>query len=142
MTLVAIVSLLLLAAPAGAADVKKVDFAKDVAPIFKAYCVKCHGLNPDKPKNKPAAGLRLDDKAAALKGGKAGAVIVPGNSKDSLLFKLLGGPVTVVDENGADKELSPMPKVKKSVKWKPLSSDQVALIRQWLDQGAVWPDPK
>ena len=123
------------------ADVKKVDFVKDVQPIFKAACIKCHSLDPDKPKKKAAAGFRLDDKAAALKGGKSGVDIIPGNSKESRFFKLLSGPVTVtVDDE--DKDIPPMPKVKKGEKWKPLTDDQIAVIRQWIDQGADWPDAK
>ena len=134
----AIVVSLTLARAASAEDAKKIDFVKDVQPIFKASCVKCHGVDPDKPKKKASAGLWLDDKAAAFKGGKSGVSIVPGNAKDSLLFKLLVGPATVHVEDD-DKELAPMPKVKKWEKWKALPSDQVATIRLWIDQGADWP---
>jgi len=49
-----------------AADTQ-VDFSKDIQPIFKQSCVKCHSLN--NPRHKAAAGLRLDDRADALKGG-------------------------------------------------------------------------
>jgi mono/diheme cytochrome c family protein len=126
---------------AAADEGKKVDFIKDVQPIFKASCVKCHGVDPKKPKKKAAGGFRLDDKTAALKGGKYGADIVPGKSKDSRLFQLLSGPVTVtVDDK--DKDVPPMPKVKKGEKWKPLTDDQIATIKQWIDQGADWPDAK
>ncbi|MDE2511844.1 MAG: hypothetical protein KGL74_12040, partial [Elusimicrobia bacterium] len=91
------------------ADDRKIDFTKDVQPIFKASCVKCHHVDPRKPKKKPAAGFRLDDKAAAFKGGKAGKDIVPGDSRESKLYQLLNGPVTLED----GKDLDPMPKVKR-----------------------------
>ena len=42
---------------------KKIDFQRDIQPIFAARCYKCHG--PDKQQ----AGLRLDQRAAALAGG-------------------------------------------------------------------------
>jgi mono/diheme cytochrome c family protein len=123
-------------APAGG---DKIDYVKDVKPIFEASCVKCHGLDPKKPKKKPAAGLRLDDKAAALKGGRSGAAIVPGDSKNSLLFKLLSGPVPRPSKDADDdKDIAPMPKAKRGEKWKPLPDAQIAVIRQWIDQGATW----
>jgi mono/diheme cytochrome c family protein len=121
---------------------KKVDFNKDIAPIFKESCVKCHSLDPKKPKKKGAGELRLDDKALAMKGGRSGAAIVPGNSKDSLLFKLLSGPVPRPVKGEDDKDIAPMPHAKKGEKWKPLPPEQVALIQAWIDQGAVWPEPQ
>jgi len=127
------------ASAAAANDDKKVDFAKDVQPIFKATCVKCHGVDPDKPRKKAAGGFRLDDKAAALKGGRSGAAIVSGSAKDSLLFKLLSGSVMMPNED-EDKEIPPMPKVKRGEKWKALSDDEIATIRLWIDEGANWPD--
>src|SRR5260370_42141080 len=84
---------------APAADQKPVNFAKDIQPIFKASCINCHQQNQGGPGGGggpggaagggrpggpggggpgggggrgPGGGLRLDDKAAALKGGKAG----------------------------------------------------------------------
>src|SRR6185436_12178550 len=61
----------------------KVDFVRDVQPLFKASCLKCHGAE------KPKGQLRLDSRALAMKGGVSGKVILPGNAKDSLLIKLL-----------------------------------------------------
>jgi len=138
LALIAALGLARASAAADPAAAKKVDFVKDVQPIFKASCVKCHGADPEKPGKKAAAKLWLDDKAAAMKGGKSGVAIVPGKSKDSLLFKLLSGPVTMTVEDD-DKEIAPMPKVKKGEKWKPLTDDQIATIKQWIDQGADWP---
>ena len=43
----------------------KVDFTKDVQPLLAKTCYECHG--PEKQK----AGLRLDQRAAALNGGEA-----------------------------------------------------------------------
>src|SRR5262245_55736556 len=72
-----------LAVAAQDASAPKVDFVRDVQPIFKASCLKCHG--PEKPKGQ----FRLDSRDLAMKGGVSGKVIVPGNSKESLLVKLL-----------------------------------------------------
>src|SRR5438552_19032273 len=65
---------------AGAAE-QKVDFARDVQPIFKSACYRGHG--PDKQKGK----LRLDAKSIALHGGKSGKSIVPGQARESELYK-------------------------------------------------------
>ena len=136
-TLAVVISIAM--ARAAVAETKKVDFVKDVQPILKASCVDCHSLDPKKPKKNGAGSLRLDDKASALKGGKYGADIVPGDAKNSRLFKLLSGSVTekVEDE---DKDVPPMPKAKRGKKWRPLTGDQIATIRQWIDQGADWPE--
>ena len=119
---------------AARADERQVDFKKDIQPILKASCIKCHSEDPRNPRKHPAGGLRLDDKDAALKGGKTGNDIVPGKGEDSLLYKLLKGPV---NEGGDD--IDPMPKAMRGQKWKPLPPKQVELIKTWIDQGANWP---
>lgn len=123
---------------ASPARAKKVDFKKDVQPIFKESCVKCHGLDPAKPKKKPAAKLRLDDKESAMKGGKHGPVIVPGKAEDSLLYKLLGGPAPSPDPDDEEHDIDGMPKAKRGEKFKPLPKDQIETIKKWIDDGAKW----
>lgn len=122
--------------PTRAADTaaKEVDFKKDIQPILNQSCMKCHKPDPKNPRG-PAAGFRLDDKAAAMKGGKHGVAIVPGKPDESLLYKLLAGPVTI-----DNKEISPMPKPQRNQPFKPLAKDKIELIKQWIDQGAKWPD--
>jgi len=98
-----------------------VDFGRDVKPILEASCYRCHG--PDKSK----ADLRLDLRARALAGAKAGSekVIVAGDALASELYQRLVS--TDEDERmpqGAD----------------PLSAQQIATLRAWLDEGATWPD--
>src|SRR5689334_11211680 len=62
-----------------AASATGVTYEKDIRPIFEASCFRCHG--PQRPK----ADLRLDSLQGVLKGGEDGKVIVPGDSKKSLL---------------------------------------------------------
>jgi mono/diheme cytochrome c family protein len=98
----------------------EVDYARDIRPLFETHCYECHG-----PK-KQEAGLRLDQRAAALKGGDLGRDIAPGSSAESLLVKAL---------EGTSDEVSRMPEKKE-----PLSAEQIALIKTWIDQGAKWPE--
>src|SRR5260370_41695154 len=62
-----------------------VDFAKDIQPIFETSCYACHGSKLQ------MGGLRLDSKKSALAGGQSGAVIDPGKSAESPLYRRLAG---------------------------------------------------
>src|SRR4029078_6515724 len=97
----------------------KVDFVRDIQPLFKASCIKCHGAE------KPKGQFRLDSKALALKGGIAGKAILPGKGAESPLVQVL--LVSDPDERMA-RQAEPLPKA------------QIDLIRAWIDQGAEWPD--
>src|SRR5438132_14160122 len=57
-------------------------FEKHVRPILVSRCYECHSDKTAKPKG----GLRLDSRAAALKGGDTGPAIIPGKPKESLLI--------------------------------------------------------
>ena len=97
----------------------QVDFARDVEPLLKAHCLKCHGAA------KPKAQLRLDAKGPAMKGGLSGPAIVPGKSADSLFIQLLVS---------SDADLR-MP-----AKADALPPEKIALLKRWIDEGAAWPD--
>jgi len=73
---------------AQAQDAKKVDFVKEIQPILRENCIKCHG--PDKQKGK----LRLDSREAAFKGGTDGLVITAGAADKSDLFRRISLPAT------------------------------------------------
>jgi len=99
---------------------KKIDFAQDIKPIFEQSCIKCHG--PEKPKSK----FRLDNRESALKGGENDRTdIVPGQSAQSRLLYYVAGLVE-------DMKMPP------PGKGEPLTTNQVALLRAWIDQGAPW----
>jgi mono/diheme cytochrome c family protein len=101
------------------ATTQKADFTKDIEPIFADRCYSCHG-----PK-KQESNFRLDDKAAALKGGDTGPAIVPGKSADSLLIYAVSGL---------------HPDLKMPRKGDPLTTEQVSVLRAWIDQGAERPE--
>src|SRR5215470_12165577 len=54
-------------------------YDKDVRPILETSCLRCHG------QDRPKAELRLDSREAALRGGKDGKVINPGDGQKSWL---------------------------------------------------------
>jgi hypothetical protein len=96
-----------------------VDFQRDVEPIFKAICYRCHG--PERPKSR----FRLDNRASALKGGNNGIDIISGDSAKSPLIHYVSRLVK-------DMEMPP------EGKGEPLTAEQVGILRTWIDQGASW----
>jgi mono/diheme cytochrome c family protein len=98
---------------------RAVDFARDIQPIFKANCYLCHG-----PK-KHQSDFRLDQRAAAIRGGLEGPAIVRGKGAESPLIERVASQ---------DPDLFMPPKGDR------LTPEQVGLLRAWIDQGAPWPD--
>ena len=102
--------------PAAAAN--KVDFTRDIQPVFRARCGACHGAT------KQESDFRLDQRAAAFKGGVLGVAIVPGNPDESeLLRRIL-----------STDEAEQMPP-----KGDRLSAKEIDQIRRWIKEGAAWP---
>jgi mono/diheme cytochrome c family protein len=97
-----------------------VDFGAQVLPIFEKSCISCHG--PSKHKG----GLRLDSKAAAFKGGDDGIVLVSANAAKSDLYR------RIILPEGSD---DVMPN-----KGNGLTKAQTDLIRDWINEGAPWPE--
>jgi hypothetical protein len=63
----------------------KIEFGKQVQPIFTENCAGCH-----KGDGAPA-GLHLDTAAGVMKGSTSGPVVIPGNSKQCVLIQRLSG---------------------------------------------------
>ncbi len=95
----------------------RINFAKEIRPIFEGSCIECHG------RGKSEGGFRIDSRETLLKGGDSGAPVVAGKSADSLLVQL-------VQSSDPD---SRMPK-----KGSHLTPQQIGLLRAWIDQGATW----
>jgi hypothetical protein len=96
-----------------------VEFDRDIRPMFEASCWRCHG--PERPKSH----FRLDNREGALKGGDNGVDILPGDSANSPLIHYVARLVE-------DMEMPP------AGKGKPLTPEEVGLLRAWIDQGASW----
>ena len=97
-----------------------VEFYAQIQPILEASCLECH------QGGKPKGGLHLDTLAGALKGGKSdGAAIVPGDpARSSLLAR--------IRSDDPDEMMPP--------KGHRLAAGDVALIEQWIKEGAAWPE--
>ena len=96
----------------------KVDFTKELEPLFAERCYDCHG------EKKQESAFRADNRADLLKGGDHGPAVLPGKSTESILVKVL---------TDTHEDISGMPKKKEK-----LTAGQINLVRTWIDQGAVW----
>ena len=105
---------LLLAATLSAAEV---DFAHEVVPILRKHCAECHA--GDKRKGS----LSMNTRASLLDGGENGAVLIPGQARKSKLIEVI---------------LSADPDVRMPPKGDRLTPAEVATLRSWVEQGAVW----
>lgn len=104
--------------------VSHVEFNRDVRPILSDNCFTCHGQDAAARKG----GLRLDDRAVALTGGKSGLpVIVPGKPDESELLLR-------ITEAHDSEDLMPTAESKKE----PLTAPQVATLRRWIAEGAEY----
>ena len=109
--------LYLLLALAGAPLPDTIDFQRDVQPLFREHCVSCHGPTQQ------FGGLRLDRRADALRGGTQ-TDIGPGNADGSRLYHRVIG-------TAFGQQMPPTG---------PLTLEQTEIIKQWIDEGASWPD--
>jgi len=98
-----------------------IDFSKQIRPILSENCFFCHG--PDDKKRE--ADLRLDDETAAKTSNDGVIAVVPGDPEKSALIQR----IVSTDPD----EVMPPPKQHKTI-----SPAQVALLKEWIKQGAKW----
>ena len=91
-------------------------FERRVRPVLVERCLECHGTEAQEN------GLRLDSRAAVLRGGERGVAVVPGAAEQSLLIQALR----------RDGELQMPPSG-------PLKPAAIAAIERWIQLGAPWP---
>jgi len=96
-----------------------VDYFREVRPLLEKRCYNCH------QGTKAKGGLRLDDHESARKGGDSeGPAIVAGRIHDSaLILRITSKDEDVVMPPTGD----------------PLSDEEIALLKRWVEGGAVWP---
>ena len=97
----------------------KVDFARDIQPLFRDHCYSCHGSTIQ------SNNFRLDRRRDSMPNrvGANGARVIPGNAANSRVYLRITGQ--------AGLQMPPTG---------PLTAEQIALVRAWIDQGAEWPD--
>ncbi len=113
-------STVLLAGIAASGEDAKIDFVRDVQPILEFHCVGCH--NADEAK----ANLRFDKAVHFFAGGDGGASLVKGKPDESLMIELVSLPED-------DSDVMPP-------KGRTLNESEIAKLRQWIAEGAVWPE--
>ncbi len=117
---IAILCFASLAARAGAGTPTRIDFQRDIAPLFAEHCLKCHG--PDEQNG----GIRYDQKERAFGIGDSGHhPIVPGDPEKSELLKR-------IVSTHKDKQMPP--------KGPRLATFEIETLRAWIAAGAKWPD--
>jgi WD40 repeat protein len=106
------------AAPAPAAGAKLVSFKADIAPLLVKNCLACHGASD------PKGDYQLHTFALLTKAGSSGeAPVTAGKPEASELLRLL---TTGEKEERMPKDGDPLP------------ADQIALIKQWIAEGAKY----
>jgi len=90
---------------------KLVSFTDSVAPIFAKRCLACHNARTAKGR------YNMESFAAVMKGGESGAALEAGKSNTSTL-------VTMIEDGSMPKDADP------------LTKDQIATIKKWIDTGA------
>jgi hypothetical protein len=148
-----------------AATVTGVTFEKDIQPLLKTSCVRCHGAD------RPRAQLRLDTLEGVMKGIKQGPIVIAADSANSLLVKAVSqldpqsamppkpraprmpnGPQGTNAPAAQPRDGGPMggpggpppggpgpggqPPRNFGPSAIPLTAEQVGLVRAWIDQGA------
>jgi len=94
-------------------------YFEEIRPLLESRCYSCH------QGEKAQGGLRIDDHASMLTGGDSyGPAIVPGQAEASSLI------ARIAPED--DSEIMPP-------KGEPLSENEIALLKEWIERGAVWP---
>ncbi len=111
-----------------AQDAGKVDFEKQILPILKESCFKCHEKEHEEngKMKKPKGGLRLDGAAVIMKGGKEypNENVVAGKPDASWLVKTMALP---------DSDDMAMPPEGKGDR---ISAANIDLIKKWITEGA------
>jgi formylglycine-generating enzyme required for sulfatase activity len=100
----------MLAVAAYSAAAGKIDFKRDIAPILEKYCFECHYPGTS------SSGVELKGRKELIGSGN----IVPGRPTKSFFYNAM-----------ADGWMPPSGKLEQS---------DLALVRDWIAEGAAWPD--
>lgn len=98
-------------------------FADKVWPLLQEHCLPCHGGDPKKIQGE----FDMRSRTSFLRGGAHGQSPVTAQADDSPFVRAV---------ERIDDEFPAMPPKEKAR----LSTEQVALLREWIAAGAPWPD--
>ena len=103
----------------GACAPRGVSFGADIQPILKKYCLDCHvpgGSGFD------ASGFDMSSHESLMKGGKYGALVIPGDPFGSNLMVLVEGRAhpSIHMPHGREK----------------LDEREIELLKTWVQEGA------
>ncbi|HXT59984.1 MAG TPA: c-type cytochrome domain-containing protein, partial [Pirellulales bacterium] len=114
-------------APIAIAELERttpVSFADEILPILRKNCLACHNAAEAESE------LVLETPEAIRKGGAEGPVVVPGKGAESRLVQL-----------AAARQQPAMPPAGNKVGATALSSEELGLLKLWIDQGAAGGGP-
>lgn len=100
--------------------VDKVDFVKDILPILKRRCFECHAGENDE------GDLLLDDRSNVFSDEWDEPILNPGKPAESSFYKRIVLPADDSDIMPAEGD--------------PLSKAEIAKVKQWILEGASWPE--
>lgn len=93
------------------------DFAHEIVPVLRTYCLKCHVGNDLE------GGLSINSLEDILQGGDSGPALIAGNSEDSLLFQRMASH---------DESLRMPPEGER------VPQAKIDAFKKWIDDGAQW----
>ena len=105
---------------AGDEERLRTTFQNRIVPLLASKCVSCH--RPDNLKGK----LDLSSREGAFKGGESGPSVTPSDPASSLIY------TRAIPANGQPPEMP--------AKGDPLTTDEAEAVRQWIADGAIWPE--
>lgn len=100
----------------------QIDYSREIAPLFRKYCEGCHSADDAEGK------FSVDSYSSLLKGGEHGPAVLPGDSQTSRLIRMVKGeakPVMPPEDSGEK-----------------LTSAEIAILVEWVNQGAKGPSGK
>ena len=101
----------------GACAAEQVDYVKDIFPVLEKHCIACHSAD------EAEGGFSLESFADLMQGGDTGMAVTSGVPASSRMLLMASGkiePRMPPDEEGLDET-------------------ELAILTQWIDQGAVGP---
>jgi len=107
---------------------REVSFSDDVLPVLSESCGNCHDRTGE---GSVASGFSVSDYDDVMEGTSLGPVVIPGSAESSNLYRV------IADKTAPEIRMPPHHEVSWAEgRGKPLSDDQVSIIKRWIEQGA------